>query len=157
MNKLTASLLVLALPVGAPAAEPDVKVEIRTLHLRPASDIVMTYQAVCGEVTYTLKSNMSAVDRRPTAIVALVVGGADQRKVDVAATELGRLMMDRTGFGELGFACGADRLFIRYVGATQATETSPPVVQDALFNISKDGVVSRAQPSGITVTPLEPR
>ncbi|MFG6429708.1 hypothetical protein [Roseateles sp. LYH14W] len=152
--KLLASLLALTLPFTALAEEPVVRLEIRTMHLRNASDIAMTYNVICDQRGYTLLASMSPKHRRATAIALLIGEGAGLRKVDLTPTELGQLMTDRTGFGELGFGCGGDGLYMRYLGATLADDKAPAVVQDALFRVSADGVVSRVPPPGVTVTPL---
>ena len=152
--KLLASLLALTLPLTAPAEPPVERVEIRTLHLRDASDIAMTYNINCDQRGYTLLASMSPKHRPFTAIALLIGEGADLLKVDLTPTVLGQLMTDRTGFGELGFGCGGEGLYLRYLGATQANDKAPALVQDALFRVSKDGVVSQVLPPGVTVTPL---
>ncbi|PTT79806.1 hypothetical protein DBR42_20680 [Pelomonas sp. HMWF004] len=154
MRTLYLCAAALILPLTTVAAEPVERLEMRVLHLRNASDVAMTYNVNCDQRGYTLLASMSPKHRRATAIALLIGEGVDLRKVDLTPTDLGQLMTDRMGFGELGFGCGSEGLYLRYLGATRANDKEPAVVQDALFRVSKDGVVSRVPPDGVTLTPL---
>lgn len=153
MRTLYLCVAALMLPLTTFAAEPPELLEMRVLHLRPASDIAMNYSVVCDRRAYALVATLSPSDRRATSITTQVVEGAHERKADLTHTELGQLMTDRAGFGELGFGCGGAGLYLRYLGATRANDKAPAVVQDALFLVSPDGAVSRVPPDGVTLTP----
>ncbi len=147
------ALLALVIPVVGLADGQKETVTISTLHLRRASDVAMTYRVVCAQQVYTLVASMSPVDRRATSIALQVGEAATLRRVDITATELGQLMTDRMGFGELGFGCGADSLYARYLGARQISDGVPLVLQDESFRISPEGVVVRKTQPGVTVAP----
>lgn len=133
-------LLALSAALSAPvaqAADEVTRVEVRSLDVRRAADIVMTYQVVCQDHAYTFTAPMSPVNRRALSLFVLIRAG-DSRNVDLSDTELGRLMRDPAGTGELGFGCG-DGVYVRYQGARLPKPGGPLEPVTALFRLGKDG------------------
>jgi len=123
-------------------------------HLTAATDVATTYGATCAHGTYTLTAARSLQALRATAVTLTVQDGATRRTADLTNTALGLLLTEPTGFGELGFACRPQRLFVFYRGATQAHKEASLVAQSAVFALSPEGELSVPPPEGITVTPL---
>lgn len=123
-------------------------------HLTAATDVATTHGATCAHGMYTLTLTRSPQARRASAVVLAVQDGATRRTADLTNTALGRLLTDPTGFGELGFACRPQRLFVFYRGATRPHEEASLAAQSAVFALSPGGELSVPPPEGITVTPL---
>jgi hypothetical protein len=153
MKTLLALLLVMALPPSA-FAEGKVLLKMTTWHLTPATDIVTSYSATCRARSYGFTTTTKTGAQRASAVSLAIREGADSRTFDLTETALGKLMTEGTGFGELGFACRPDTLFVFYRGATAADAAAAPVQQQAVFSISPDGQLSVPPKEGIMVTPV---
>ncbi|WP_431050004.1 hypothetical protein [Roseateles sp. L2-2] len=125
------------------AADLPTTVTIRALDLQRAKSVAMTYEVVCQGHTYTFASAMSPVDRRSDSLSVKVDRSA--RSFDLSQSDLGRLMADRGGFGELGFACG-DGVYARYEGARAAAPGGSLTPVSRLFKISPEGQISEIDP-----------
>lgn len=123
-------------------------------HLTAATDVATTYGATCPHGSYALTAARSPQAPRASAVVLTFQSGARRGTTDLTNTALGRLLTEPTGFGELGFACRPQRLFVFYRGATQANKEASLVPQSAVFALSPEGELSVPPPEGITVTPL---
>lgn len=140
-------LAALALAASAPhalAAEETTRVEIRSLDVRRAADIVMSYQVVCQDHAYTFTAPMSPVHRRAVSLFVQIRADG-HRSVDLTDTDLGRLMTDLAGSGELGFGCG-DGVYVRYQGSKSVKAGGPLEPVSALFRLAKDGRISAERP-----------